>query len=39
VLVMSFGKALTYGRRDEVIAKMRGQRVALAHDRAAPAAA
>jgi len=37
VMVMSFGKALACGPRDEVIAKMRGQRVVLAHDRATAA--
>jgi PrtD family type I secretion system ABC transporter len=37
VMVMSFGKALACGPRDEVIAKMRGQKVVLAHDRAAAA--
>jgi PrtD family type I secretion system ABC transporter len=37
VMVMSFGKALTCGPRDEVIAKMRGQKVVLAHDRATAA--
>jgi len=34
VLVMAFGKALACGPRDEVIAKMRGQRVILAHTQA-----
>ena len=34
VLVMTFGTALAFGPRDEVIAKMRGQKVVLAHDRA-----
>lgn len=37
VMVMSFGKALACGPRDEVIAKMRGQKVVLAHDRATAA--
>jgi ATP-binding cassette subfamily C protein/ATP-binding cassette subfamily C protein EexD len=41
MLVMSFGTALACGSRDDVIAKMRGQRVVLAHNRnvASPAAA
>jgi len=33
VLVMSFGAALACGPRDEVIARMRGQKVVLAHER------
>jgi ATP-binding cassette subfamily C protein/ATP-binding cassette subfamily C protein EexD len=37
VMVMSFGKALACGPRDEVIARMRGQKVVLAHDRATAA--
>lgn len=37
VMVMSFGKALACGPRDEVIAKMRGQKVVLAHDQATAA--
>jgi PrtD family type I secretion system ABC transporter len=39
IMVMTFGKVLVTGPRDEVIAKMRGQRVVIAHDRAASAAA
>jgi PrtD family type I secretion system ABC transporter len=39
ILVMSFGAALACGPRDEVIAKMRGQRVVLAHNNGATAAA
>jgi len=39
ILVMSFGAALACGARDEVIAKMRGQRVVLAHNTGATAAA
>ncbi|MDU1802176.1 MAG: type I secretion system permease/ATPase, partial [Bradyrhizobium sp.] len=35
IMVMSFGKSLAFGERDEVIARMRGQRVVVAHDRAA----
>jgi ATP-binding cassette subfamily C protein/ATP-binding cassette subfamily C protein EexD len=35
ILVMSFGKTLVCGPRDEVIAKMRGQKVVLAHARSA----
>jgi PrtD family type I secretion system ABC transporter len=31
ILVMTFGKVLVSGARDEVIANMRGQKVALAH--------
>jgi ATP-binding cassette subfamily C protein/ATP-binding cassette subfamily C protein EexD len=34
IMVMAFGKVLVTGPRDEVIAKMRGQRVVVAHDRA-----
>jgi PrtD family type I secretion system ABC transporter len=34
VLVMSFGRALACGPRDEVIAKMRGPNLVVAHDRA-----
>ena len=37
IMVMAFGKALVTGTRDEVIAKMRGQRVVLAHERTAAA--
>jgi ATP-binding cassette subfamily C protein/ATP-binding cassette subfamily C protein EexD len=33
LLVMSFGRALISGARDDVITKMRGQKIALAHDR------
>jgi PrtD family type I secretion system ABC transporter len=33
VLVMAFGQALACGPRDEVISKMRGQKVAVAHER------
>lgn len=39
IMVMSFGKSLAFGERDEVIARMRGQRVVVAHDRAAATAA
>jgi len=39
ILVMAFGKTLAFGPRDEVIAKMRGQRVVVAHDRATANAA
>ena len=39
IMVMAFGKALATGPRDEVIAKMRGQKVVVAHDRATSAAA
>jgi PrtD family type I secretion system ABC transporter len=39
IMVMTFGKVLTTGPRDEVIAKMRGQRVVVAHDRATATAA
>jgi PrtD family type I secretion system ABC transporter len=39
VMVMSFGKALACGPRDEVIARMRGQKVVLAHERTSAAAA
>jgi ATP-binding cassette subfamily C protein/ATP-binding cassette subfamily C protein EexD len=39
ILVMSFGTALAYGPRDEVIARMRGHKVVLAHERAAPSPA
>jgi PrtD family type I secretion system ABC transporter len=39
IMVMAFGKALVTGPRDEVIAKMRGQKVVLAHDRTSAAAA
>jgi PrtD family type I secretion system ABC transporter len=39
IMVMSFGKALVTGLRDEVIAKMRGQKVVLAHERTSAAAA
>jgi ATP-binding cassette subfamily C protein/ATP-binding cassette subfamily C protein EexD len=39
IMVMSFGKALVTGQRDEVIAKMRGQKVVLAHERTSAAAA
>ena len=35
ILVMSFGRALAYGPREEVIAKMRGPKLVVAHDRAA----
>jgi PrtD family type I secretion system ABC transporter len=38
VMVMSFGKALACGPRDEVIARMRGQKVVLAHERTSAAA-
>ncbi len=34
IMVMTFGKVLVTGPRDQVIAKMRGQRVVIAHDRA-----
>lgn len=37
IMVMAFGKALVTGTRDEVIAKMRGQKVVLAHERTAAA--
>lgn len=37
IMVMAFGKALVSGTRDEVIAKMRGQKVVLAHERTAAA--
>ncbi|MGH1573348.1 type I secretion system permease/ATPase [Methylobacterium sp. P31] len=33
VLVMSFGRLITIGSRDEVIAAMRGERLVVAHDR------
>lgn len=33
IMVMSFGKALVTGPRDDVIARMRGQKVVLAHER------
>jgi ATP-binding cassette subfamily C protein/ATP-binding cassette subfamily C protein EexD len=33
MLVMSFGQALSFGARDEVIAKMRGNRVAVVSDK------
>jgi len=33
MLVMSFGQALAFGERDEVIAKMRGNRVTVVHDK------
>jgi PrtD family type I secretion system ABC transporter len=39
IMVMTFGKVLVTGPRDQVIAKMRGQRVVVAHDRAAATAA
>ncbi|BAM90100.1 putative secretion ATP-binding protein [Bradyrhizobium oligotrophicum S58] len=39
IMVMAFGKTLAFGPRDEVIAKMRGQRVVVAHDRATASAA
>jgi len=39
ILVMSFGTALAFGSRDEVIANMRGQRVVLAHERKPASAA
>jgi len=39
IMVMTFGKVLVTGPRDQVIAKMRGQRVVVAHDRAASTAA
>ncbi|MGJ4889639.1 type I secretion system permease/ATPase [Bradyrhizobium sp. HKCCYLR20261] len=39
VMVMAFGKSLAFGPRDEVIAKMRGQRVVVAHDKANTSAA
>jgi ATP-binding cassette subfamily C protein/ATP-binding cassette subfamily C protein EexD len=39
IMVMSFGKALVTGQRDEVIAKMRGQKVVLAHERTSAQAA
>ncbi|WP_315720388.1 MULTISPECIES: type I secretion system permease/ATPase [unclassified Bradyrhizobium] len=39
IMVMAFGKTLACGPRDEVIAKMRGQRVVVAHDRATASAA
>jgi ATP-binding cassette subfamily C protein/ATP-binding cassette subfamily C protein EexD len=39
IMVMAFGKALVTGARDEVITKMRGQKVVLAHERTSPAAA
>jgi len=35
IMVMSFGKVLVTGPRDEVVAKMRGQKVVLAHERTA----
>jgi ATP-binding cassette subfamily C protein/ATP-binding cassette subfamily C protein EexD len=38
IMVMTFGKVLVTGPRDQVIAKMRGQRVVVAHDRATAAA-
>ena len=37
VMVMAFGKVLVSGTRDEVIAKMRGQKVVVAHERTAAA--
>ena len=37
IMVMPFGKALVTGTRDDVIAKMRGQKVVLAHERTAAA--
>jgi PrtD family type I secretion system ABC transporter len=39
IMVMAFGKALATGPRDEVIAKMRGQKVVVAHERATSVAA
>jgi ATP-binding cassette subfamily C protein/ATP-binding cassette subfamily C protein EexD len=39
IMVMAFGKAMVTGARDEVITKMRGQKVVLAHERTSPAAA
>jgi len=36
VLVMTFGQALAFGPRDEVIAKMRGNKVAVVSDKAGP---
>ncbi len=39
IMVMSFGNVLACGPRDEVIARMRGQKVVVASDRSVPAAA
>jgi ATP-binding cassette subfamily C protein/ATP-binding cassette subfamily C protein EexD len=39
MLVMSFGATLAFGARDEVIAKMRGNKVAIVADNKKPAAA
>jgi ATP-binding cassette subfamily C protein/ATP-binding cassette subfamily C protein EexD len=37
VLVMSFGQSIAFGAREEVISKMRGNRVAVVHDSGKPA--
>jgi PrtD family type I secretion system ABC transporter len=37
VLVMTFGQVLAFGPRDEVIAKMRGNKVAVVSNKSAPA--
>ena len=38
MLVMSFGSTLAFGPRDEVIAKMRGNKLAVVSDKSGPVA-